>query len=115
MPGITTDDKGQQIADEKPKLPEQIVLEDAETAFAGKDYKTARQLLEKLVKLETKVDYEELVRIKESAILAIVRLFKETKDAKGLRKKCFLFDENLFLSLQHWQLSLKQLDHSLAL
>ncbi len=40
----------QQTKDEKPKLSEQIDLEEAETALAGKDYKTARQLLEKLGK-----------------------------------------------------------------
>jgi hypothetical protein len=51
MPGITTTDNVvQQTKDEKPKLSEQIDLEEAETALAGKDYKTARQLLEKLGK-----------------------------------------------------------------
>jgi hypothetical protein len=35
------------------------------------------------VKLETKADDEEPVRIKETAILTLGRLFKETKDAKG--------------------------------
>ncbi len=36
-----------------------------------------------IVKLETKDDDEEPVRIKETAILALGRLFKEIKDAKG--------------------------------
>ena len=103
MPGITTTDNVvQQTKDEKPKLQEQIDLEEAETALAGKDYKTARQLLEKLgkkdffiyvinfvllliVKLEAKADDEEPIRIKESAILALGKLFKETKDAKGIK------------------------------
>jgi len=51
MPGITTNDNVQQTTDEKPKLAEQIDLEEAETALAGKDYKTARELLEKLGKI----------------------------------------------------------------
>ncbi len=50
MPGITTNDSVQPIVDEKPKSNEQIDLEEAETAFNGKDYKTARELLEKLGK-----------------------------------------------------------------
>jgi hypothetical protein len=48
MPGITTNDNVQQTKDEKPKLPEQLDLEEAETALAAKDYKTARKLLERL-------------------------------------------------------------------
>lgn len=52
MPGITSKDNVQAATtDEKPKSSEQIDLEDAETAFNGKDYKTARGLLEKLGKL----------------------------------------------------------------
>ncbi len=50
MPGITTVDSVQQTTDDKPKSSEQIDLEDAETALNGKDYKTARGLLEKLGK-----------------------------------------------------------------
>ncbi len=50
MPGVTTTDNVQTIVDEKPKSSEQIDLEEAETALTGKDYKTARVLLEKLGK-----------------------------------------------------------------
>ena len=50
MPGITTNDNVQQTTDEKPKSSEQVNLEEAETALNGKDYKTARSLLEKLGK-----------------------------------------------------------------
>jgi hypothetical protein len=102
MPGITTTDNIQHPSDEKPKLSEQIDLEEAEAALIAKDYKTARPLLEKLgkrfsflntkgflfdliVKLDVKGDDEDLARIKESAILAIGKLFKETKDAKGIK------------------------------
>ncbi|CAF0789637.1 unnamed protein product [Rotaria sordida] len=84
MPGIIANDSIQQMVDEKPKLPEQIDLEEAETALAGKDYKLARELLEKLVKLEVIVDNEDSVRIKETAVLTLGRLYKETKDAKAL-------------------------------
>ncbi|CAF3351128.1 unnamed protein product [Rotaria sp. Silwood1] len=72
------------MTDEKPKSSEQIDLEEAENALSGKDYQTARELLEKLVKLEAKVDDEESIRIKESAILSLGKVFKETKDAKAL-------------------------------
>ncbi|CAF3014065.1 unnamed protein product [Rotaria socialis] len=72
------------ILDEKPKSSEQIDLEEAENALLGKDYKTAKELLEKLVKLEVKVDDEESIRIKESAMLSLGKVFKETKDAKAL-------------------------------
>jgi hypothetical protein len=98
MPALTTD--------EKPKSSEQIDLEEAEIALAGKDYKTARELLGKLgeilcfnlkliclgliVKLEAKVDDEESIRIKESAILSLGKVFKETKDAKGMKRFLFL-------------------------
>ncbi|CAF4266774.1 unnamed protein product, partial [Rotaria sordida] len=85
MPGIIANDSIQQMVDEKPKLPEQIDLEEAETALAGKDYKLARELLEKLVKLEVIVDNEDSVRIKETAVLTLGRLYKETKDAKGIK------------------------------
>lgn len=53
MPGLTTNDNVVQsttTTDEKPKSSEQIDLDDAETALSGKDYKTARSLLEKLGK-----------------------------------------------------------------
>ena len=50
MPGLTTTDNVQSTTDEKPKSSEQIDLDDAETALNGKDYKTARGLLEKLGK-----------------------------------------------------------------
>jgi 26S proteasome regulatory subunit N6 len=40
-----------------------------------------------VAQLDTTIDNEESVRIKESAILALGRVFKETKDAKGTRKK----------------------------
>ncbi|CAF5098553.1 unnamed protein product, partial [Rotaria magnacalcarata] len=72
------------VLDEKPKSSEQIDLEEAENALLGKDYKTARELLEKLVKLEVKVDDEESIRIKESAMLSLGKVFKETKDATAL-------------------------------
>jgi hypothetical protein len=36
------------------------------------------------VKFEATVDDEELMRIKELAILSLGKLFKETKDAKGM-------------------------------
>ncbi|CAF4388991.1 unnamed protein product [Rotaria sordida] len=85
MPGIITNDSIQQMVDEKPKLPEQIDLEEAEAALAEKDYKLARELLEKLVKLEVIVDNEDSVRIKETAVLTLGRLYKETKDAKGIK------------------------------
>jgi len=78
MTGIQTD-----TTTDKPKTAEQIDLEEAETALNAKDYKTARNLLEKLIKLDVKDDDEEGVRIKESAILNLGRVFKETKDAKG--------------------------------
>lgn len=84
MTGVTTNDNVQiATANEKPKTAEQINLEEAETALNGKDYKIARELLEKLVKLDVKDDDEEATRIKESAILNLGRVFKETKDAKG--------------------------------
>jgi len=51
MPALTTIDNVQQTKDEKPKSQEQIDLEEAETALNGKDYKTSKQLLEKLGKL----------------------------------------------------------------
>jgi hypothetical protein len=38
------------MLDEKLKSSEQIVLDDAENALNGKDYKTARELLEQLGK-----------------------------------------------------------------
>jgi hypothetical protein len=38
-----------------------------------------------IVKIEAKADDEEPIRIKESAILALGKLFKETKDAKGIK------------------------------
>ena len=38
------------MTDEKPKSSEQIDLEEAENALNEKDYKTARELLEKLGK-----------------------------------------------------------------
>lgn len=50
MPGITTTNTVQPMADEKPKSNEEVDLEEAETALTGKDYKTARGLLEKLGK-----------------------------------------------------------------
>jgi hypothetical protein len=43
MPELTTD--------EKPKSSEQIDLDEAENALTEKDYKTARELLEKLGKI----------------------------------------------------------------
>jgi exoribonuclease R len=104
MPAATTTEIVQQKTDEKVKSAEQVDLEEAETAITGKDYKTARALLEKLgkkntsergsisrlvfsspVKLQVNVDDEESVRIKESALLALGKLFKEIKDAKGMR------------------------------
>ena len=120
MPGITTNDNVQQqqtTTDEKPKSSEQIDLEEAENALNAKDYKTARGLLEKLgkrffcdgiigeridlfvdwiVKLQTKSEDEESIRIKESAVLTLGKLFKETKDAKGM-KNSFLDRENKFV------------------
>lgn len=97
MPELTTD--------EKPKSSEQIDLDEAEDALAAKDYKTARELLEKLgkicrftisnneffffigfiVKLEVKADDEESLRIKEVSILSLGKVFQETKDAKGIK------------------------------
>ena len=50
MPAATTTENVQQKTDEKVKSAEQVDLEEAETAIAGKDYKTARTLLEKLGK-----------------------------------------------------------------
>lgn len=84
MPAVTTTENVQQKTDEKVKSAEQIDFEEAETAITSKDYKTARVLLEKLVKLQVNVDDEESVRIKESALLALGKLFKEIKDAKAL-------------------------------
>ena len=54
------------------------------------------------MKLEAKPDDEESVRIKESAILALGRVFKETKDAKGMKMN----DSDRFVALgflQRWQ------------
>ncbi len=42
-----------------------------------------------IVKLEVKVDDEESARIKESALLALGKLFKETKNAKGIKNHSF--------------------------
>jgi hypothetical protein len=55
MPAATTTSAAQnnpvqKTTEEIPKSREQIDLEEAETALAGKDYKTARDLLEKLGK-----------------------------------------------------------------
>ena len=46
-----------------------------------------------IVKLEVKEDEEESARIKESAILALGKLFKETKDAKGNKSLIFFQEE----------------------
>lgn len=70
--------------DDKIKSQQQQDLEEAETALATKDYKSARDLLDKLVRGDVSADDEEAARIKESAILALGRVFKETKDAKAL-------------------------------
>ncbi|CAF3872293.1 unnamed protein product [Rotaria magnacalcarata] len=84
MPELTTTDSVQPMADEKPKLPEQIELEEAEAALVEKNYKLAQEILEKLVKRQVIVDDEDSVRIKESTLLALGKLYKEIKDAKAL-------------------------------
>jgi len=43
-----------------------------------------------IVKLEVKIDDEESIRIKESAILSLGKVFQQTKDAKG-RKISFIY------------------------
>ena len=48
MAGITTTDHIQTMSDDKVKSSEQIDLEEAELAFHEKDFKMARELLEKL-------------------------------------------------------------------
>ena len=110
MPELTTNENvPPPTTDQTYKSPQQLDLEEAETALAAKDYKSARDLLEKLgnylsllilqfemisviviyvvVKVDVSGDDEEPARIKESAILALGRVFKETKDAKCKRKQ----------------------------
>ncbi|CAF0758721.1 unnamed protein product [Didymodactylos carnosus] len=70
-------------SDDTPKRSEQIELEEAEAALATKDYKVARNILQKLVQIETISDDEDSIRIKETTILALGKLFKEIKDAKA--------------------------------
>ena len=62
MPAATTTENVSQKTDEKVKSAEQIDLEEAETAITGKDYKTARPLLEKLGKIYSRVSIDMLTR-----------------------------------------------------
>lgn len=48
MPEKPTSDNAPQTADEKVKSAEEISLEEAETALNAKDYKSAREILDKL-------------------------------------------------------------------
>ncbi|CAF1640105.1 unnamed protein product, partial [Didymodactylos carnosus] len=65
--------------DETPKLSEQVELEEAEAALATKDYTVAKEILQKLVKIEAVSEDEDAIRIKETAILTLGKLFKQTK------------------------------------